>query len=187
MQRRPTHTPTRPLALGEDSLHLSAFRNLLSLTSPGAPTLLSLSSSSLPSHTVRLRSCWDVFYSFPVLVPHFHYTFPSLALFFVCQRPLFLSRCTVLIFCPPPCVSPGLISKCKCRLCLGHQDFCFTVTPSLVFFPLSVPACRVCLLWDYSKFLQRRDVTRDDLHLIRAPRWGCETCWSDVTGFFSSC
>lgn len=150
MQRRPTHTPTRPLALGEDSLHLSAFRNLLSLTSPGAPTLLSLSSSSLPSHTVRLRSCWDVFYSFPVLVPHFHYTFPSLALFFVCQRPLFLSRCTVLIFCPPPSclarfnlkVHGGLL--CRVSTLSRASRFLFYCHTLACLFPAVCP-CLPCL------------------------------------------
>ena len=118
-----------------------------------APTLLSLSSSSLPSHTVRLRSCWDVFYSFLILVSHFHYTFPSLVLYFLSVNVhLHLSRCTT--FCPPPCLARfNLKFQSARRFIVPCVDFVSGIKisvllshPRLSFSRRLSPACRVCLL-----------------------------------------
>lgn len=188
MQHRLTDTLTPPLALGEDSLYLSAFRNLLSLTSPRAQLfyLCPLHLSLLTLSVLDLVGCvLFIFHSFTPLSIHVHYIFRSVVLFLSVSPPinvLLSSRGTVLIFCPP--VSPRLISKyavvycAECRLCLRHQDLVLLSHPRCLF-PLSVPACRVCLsalvLMDLSVVgLQHvsavANVARDDLHLITAPR-----------------
>ncbi len=132
MQHRLTDTLTRLLALGEDSLYLSAFRNLLSLTSPEAQLfyLYPLHLFFLTLSVLDLVGCvLFIFHSFTALSIHVHYIFRSLELFLSVSPPinvLLSSRGTVLIFCPP--VLPSLISKyavvycAACGLCLRHQD-----------------------------------------------------------------
>lgn len=139
MPRRLTHILTHCfLALVEDSLHPSAFRNLLSLTSPRGPTLLSLSSSSPPSLTVALRSRWALFFS------HFFSHFCSWALF------LSLSFSQQSAPLHPP-VWLSLIPKrvavycAECRLSPSHRDSVPLSHPRCLF-PrcLSSPAVFVC-------------------------------------------
>lgn len=180
MPRWLTHILTHSfLALVEDSLHPSAFRNLL--TSPRGPTLLSLSSSSPPSLTVALRSCWALFCSH-FFHPSEHPRSPHFAPErYFCLSP-FLSNL------PPPLHSPvwlSLIPKACCGLLCGvstqsqSPGFGSAVTPSLSFSPLSVLACRVCLsaapLMDlsvagFTAHSALTHVTRHDLHLIRGSR-----------------
>lgn len=92
-----------------------------------------------------------IFHSFTQLSICVHYIFCSLVLFLSVLPPInvfFSSRGTVLVFCPP--VSSSLISKyvavycSECRLCFLRQDLVLLSHPHCLF-PLSVPACCVCL------------------------------------------
>lgn len=176
-----THILTRSfLALVEDSLHPSAFRNLLSLTSPRGPTLLSLSSSSPPSLTVALRSRWALFFS------HFSFPPPSIHIHHILLLSVIFVSLLFSAICPPPSSSLAEFNpKACCGLLCGvstqsqSPGFGSAVTPSLSFSPLSVLACRVCLsaapLMDlsvagFTAHSALAHVTRHDLHLIRGSR-----------------
>lgn len=110
MQHRLTHTLTRPLALGEDSLYLSAFRNLLSLTSPRAQLsyLYSLHLSLLTPSVLDLVGCvLFISHSSTLLSIRVHYIFRLFGVIFVClvayQCPFFLSRYSLNIL--PSCLA----------------------------------------------------------------------------------
>lgn len=85
---RLAHTLKHPLALVEDSLHLSAFKNLLSLFSQG-PALLSLSSSS-PLLTLSLLDLCSMCFI------HFQFFYTARHL---CS--LYILFCSVIFDCLP--------------------------------------------------------------------------------------
>lgn len=146
-----TDTLTRPLALEEDSLYLCIQEFTVTHSSQG-PTLLSLSSSSLFSHSVSLRSCWMCFIHFLFFLLRSATVF---IIYFALWCYFYLSPCLSMssfplevqswYFCPTvaPSLSQSVFFCAECRLCLGRQDLVLLSHPCL--FLLSVPTCRVCL------------------------------------------